>query len=129
MFSVYMRIYTHIYVARLRHHDGWFFQVKDASKTLGLTYGDGFDTAKILVNDRIGHTFGLMDQYKRVCKSTVTLERKCLYFNGAIWSRGRWSLQLIHLKKALRDSIDGAQASMLRRIARRRQTYEQIPWI
>ena len=41
--------------ARLRHPDGWFFQVKDATKTLGLTYGNGFDTAKILVNDRIGY--------------------------------------------------------------------------
>ena len=103
--------------ARLRHPDGWFFQVKDATKTLGLTYGDGFDTAKILVNDRIGQMFGLMDQYKRVWKSPVTLTKKCLYFNGAIWSRGRWSLHLLHLNKALRDSIDGAQASMLRRIA------------
>ena len=43
-----------VMVARLRHPDGWFFQVKDATKTLGLTYGDGFDTAQILVHDRIG---------------------------------------------------------------------------
>ena len=40
-----------VMVARLRHPDGWLFQVKDATKTLGLTYGDGFDTAKILVNE------------------------------------------------------------------------------
>ena len=38
-----------VMVARLRHPDGWLFQVKDATKTLGLTYGNGFDTAKILV--------------------------------------------------------------------------------
>ena len=51
-----------VMVARLRHPDGWLFQVKDATKTLGLTYGNGFDTAKILVkfNDRIGQMFGLM---------------------------------------------------------------------
>ena len=42
---------------------------------------------------------------------------KCLYMNGAIWSRGRWSLHLLHLNKALRDSLDGAQASMLRSLA------------
>ena len=29
-----------VMVARLRHPDGWFFQVKDACKTLGLTYGN-----------------------------------------------------------------------------------------
>ena len=34
-------------VARLRHLDGWFFQVNDATNTLGLMYGDGFDIAKI----------------------------------------------------------------------------------
>ena len=45
------------------------------------------------------------------------LSKKCLYFNGAIWSRGRSSLNLLHLHKALRDAIDGAQASTLRRIA------------
>ena len=38
--------------------------------------------------------------------------------NGAIWSRGRWSLHLLHLNKAFRDSLDGAQASMLRRLAK-----------
>ena len=37
--------------------------------------------------------------------------------NGAIWSRGRWSLHLLHLKNVLRDSLDGAQASMLRTLA------------
>ena len=42
-----------VMVARLRHPDGCFFKVKDACKTLGLTYGNGLDTAKILVNDRI----------------------------------------------------------------------------
>ena len=31
-----------------------------------------------------------------------------------IWSRGKWSLHLLHLNKAFRDSLDGAQASMLR---------------
>ena len=40
-----------VMVARLRHPDGWFFKVKDATETLGLTYGEGFDTAKILAND------------------------------------------------------------------------------
>ena len=106
-----------VMVARLRHPDGWFFQVKDACKTLGLTYGNGFDTAKILVNDRLGQMYGLMDQYKRVWKSPIAIQKKCLYMNGTVWSRGRWSLHLLHLNKALRDSLDGAQASMLRRIA------------
>ena len=55
-----------VMVPRLRHPDGWFFQVTDATKTLGLTYGDGFDIAKNLVHDRISQMFGLMDQYKRV---------------------------------------------------------------
>ena len=85
-----------VMVARLRHPDGWLFQVKDATKTLGLTYGDGFDTAKILVNDRICQMFGRMDQYKRVWRSPISLQKKCLYMNGAIWSRGRWSLHLLH---------------------------------
>ena len=58
-----------------------------------------------------------MDQYKRVWKSPIAIQKKCLYMNGAVWSRGRWSLHLLHLNKALRDSLDGAQASMLRRIA------------
>ena len=69
-------------VARLRHPDGWLFQVKDATKTLGLTYGDGFDTAKMLVNDRICQMFGRMDQYKRVWRSPISLPKKCLYMNG-----------------------------------------------
>ena len=43
-----------VMVARLRHPDGWFFQIKEATKTWSLTYGDGFDEAKNLVNDRIG---------------------------------------------------------------------------
>ena len=38
-------------------------------------------------------------------------------FNGAVWSRSRWSMHLLHLHKALRDSLVGAEASMLRRIA------------
>ena len=87
-----------VMVARLRLPDGWFFQVKDATKTLGLTYGDGFDTAKILGNDRIGQMFGLMDQYKRVWRSPISLQKKYLYTNGAIWSRGRWSFDLLILK-------------------------------
>ena len=37
--------------------------------------------------------------------------------NGAVWSRGRWSLHLLHLNKALRDSLDGLQASILRRLS------------
>ena len=85
-----------VMVARLRHPDGWLFQVKDATKTLGLRYGDGFDTAKFLVNDRIGQMFGLMDQYKHVWRSPISLQKKCLHMNGAIWSRGRWSLHLLH---------------------------------
>ena len=64
-----------VMVARLRHPDGWFFQVKDACKTLGLTYGNGFDTAKILVNDRLGQMYGLMDQYKRVWKSPIAIQK------------------------------------------------------
>ena len=39
-----------VMVARLRHPDGWCFQVTDACKTLGLTYGNGFDTAKSLIS-------------------------------------------------------------------------------
>ena len=88
-----------VIVARLRHPDGWLFQVKDATKTLGLRYDDGFDTAKNLVNDRIGRTLGLMDQYKRVWLSSISLQKKYLYTNGAIWSRGRWSLYLLRLNK------------------------------
>ena len=101
-----------VMAARLRHPDGWLFQVKDAAKTLGLTYGNGFDTAKILVNNRIGLMWRLMDQYKRVWRAPISLQKKCLYRNGAIWSRGRWSLHLLHLNKALRDSLDGLQASV-----------------
>ena len=73
-----------VMVARLRHPDGWLFQVKDATKTLGLTYGDGFDTAKILVNDRICQMFGLMDQYKRVWRSPISLQKKylCWFFRN-----------------------------------------------
>ena len=58
-----------------------------------------------------------MDRYKRVWKSPIQLSKKCLYMNGAIWSRGRWSLHLLHLNKALSASLDGAQASMLRTLA------------
>ena len=105
-------------VARIRHPDGWFFAVKDETKTLGLTYGRGFDTAKALVTERIGQMYGLMDQHQRVWTSPITLQKKCLYMDGAIWSRGRWSLHLLHLNKAFRDSLDGAQASMLRRLAK-----------
>ena len=54
-----------VMVARLRHPDGWFFQVKDAC-----------NTAKILVNDRIGQMYGLMDQYKRVWKSPIAIQKK-----------------------------------------------------
>ena len=61
---------------------------------------------------------GLMDQYQRVWTSPITLQKKCLYMDGAIWSRGRWSLHLLNLKKAFRDALDGAQASMLRRLAK-----------
>ena len=62
--------------------------------------------------------FGLMDQHQRVWTSPISLKKKCFYMNGAIWSKGRWSLHLMHLTKALRDSLDGAQASMLRRLAK-----------
>ena len=103
---------------RIRHPDGWLFAVKDDTKTIGLTYGRGFDTAKALVNERVGQMIGYMDQYKRVWSSPTTLEKKCLYLNGTVWSRGRWSLHLLHLNKALRDSLDGAQASFLRRLAK-----------
>ena len=61
-----------------------------------------------------------MDQYKRVWKFPISLARKCLILMvlfQPIWSRGRWSLHLLHLNNALRDSLDGAQASILRRIA------------
>ena len=67
---------------------------------------------------RLGQMIGLMDQYRRVWSSPITVQKKCLYMNGAVWSRGRWSLHLLHLNKALRDSLDGAQASFLRRIAK-----------
>ena len=69
-----------VMLARLRHPDAWFFQIKVACKTLGLTYGNGFDTAKILINDRIGQVYDLMDQYKRVWKSPIAkmpLHERC----------------------------------------------------
>ena len=107
-----------VMISRIRHPDGWPFAVKNDTKTLGLTYGRGFDTAKALVGERVGQMIGYMDQYKRVWSSPVSLQKKCLYFNGAVWSRGRWSLHLLHLTKALRDSLDAAQASFLRRLAK-----------
>ena len=100
-------------VERLRHPHGWFLQLKDAVTTVGLTFEKGFDTAKLLVNDRIGQMLGLMDTYDRVWRAPISAQNKCRYMNGAVWSRGRWSLHLLHLNKPLRDALDGAQASML----------------
>ena len=65
---------------RIKHPDGWFFAVKTDTKTLGLTYGRGFDTAKALVSERVGQMIGLMDQYQRVWSSPITIQKKCLYF-------------------------------------------------
>ena len=48
-------------IARIRHPDGWFFDVKDDTKTLGLVDGRGFDTAKTLVSERVGQMIGYMD--------------------------------------------------------------------
>ena len=67
-----------VMVPRIKHPDGWFFKVETHAKTLGLTYGNGFDTAKTLVNARIGQMFGLLDQHQRVWTSPTTLKKKCL---------------------------------------------------
>ena len=66
----------------------------------------------------IGTMYGLMDRYKRVWASLISLKKKCEYHNALVWSKGRWSMHLFHFTKQLRTSLDGAQARMLRRIAK-----------
>ena len=62
--------------------------------------------------------YGLMDRYKRVWASPISLKNKCEYRNALVWSKGRWSMHLFHFTKQLRASLDGAQARMLRRIVK-----------
>ena len=103
---------------RIRHPDGMSFKVKPEAKTLGILYGKCFDSAKLLAVGNIGTMYGLMDRYRRVWVSPISLRKKCEYHNALVWSKGRWSLHLFHFTKQLRASLDSAQARMLRRIAK-----------
>ena len=103
---------------KIRHPDGMLFKVESEVKTLGILYGKCFDSARLLVAGNIGTMYGLMDRYKRVWASPISLKKKCEYHNALVWSKGRWSLHLFYFTKQLRASLDGAQARMLRRIAK-----------
>ena len=103
---------------KIRHPDGLLFKVELEVKTLGILYGKCFDSARLLVAGNIGTMYGLMDRYKRVWASPISLKKKCEYHNALVWSKGRWSMHLFHFTKQLRTSLDGAQARMLRRIAK-----------
>ena len=103
---------------RIHHPDGMPFKIEPEVKTLGIVYGKCFDSARILAAGNIGTMYGLMDRYKRVWASPISLKKKCEYHNALVWSKGRWSLHLFYFTKQLRASLDGAQARMLRRIAK-----------
>ena len=104
--------------SRIRHPDGWVYKVENHSKTLGFTYGAGFDTAALLVSSRVGEMIGLMNSYKRVWTSGTSLKNKVDKLQAMVWSKGRWGLHLLHLNTALKRTLDGAQARFLRRLAR-----------
>jgi len=61
---------------------------------------------------------GRMNQYKRVWNSPITLQNKVEKMGTLVWSKGRWSLHLLHLTKHLRQALDSAQARYLRRLAK-----------
>ena len=104
--------------SRIKHPDGWYYKVEDKSKTLGLTYGAGFDTAAVLVASRVGEMHGRMNQYKNVWNAKISLKNKVDKMQALVWSKGRWSLHLLHLNTTLRRTLDGAQARYLRRLTK-----------
>ena len=103
---------------RIKHPDGWFYNVVDHSKTLGFTYGAGFNTASVLVTSRVGEMHGRMNEYKRVWNSNISLKNKVDKMQALVWSKGRWGLHLLHLNTALKRTLDGAQARFLRRLTK-----------
>ena len=103
---------------RIKHPDGWFYNVVDQSKTLGFTYGRGFDTAAALVTSKVGEMHGRMNEFKRVWTSQISLKNKVDKMQALVWSKGRWGLHLVHLNTALKRTLDGAQARYLRRLAK-----------
>ena len=104
--------------SRIKHPDGWSYKVEEHSKTLGFTYGAGFDTAAVLVTSKVGEMHGRMNEYKRVWNSKISLKNKVNKMQALVWSKGRWGLHLLHLSKALLRTLDGAQARFLRRLAK-----------
>ena len=103
---------------RVKHPDGWFFKVEDTAKTLGFIYGKGFNSAAALIQSRIGEMLGLMRQYKNVWASPIALKDKVQKMQALVWGKGRWGVHLVHLTKTLRRKLDGAQARILRRLAK-----------
>ena len=108
---------------RVKHPDGWFFKVEDTVKTLGFIYGKGFNSAAALIQSRIGEMLGLMRQYKNVWASPIALKDKVQKMQALVWGKGRWGVHLVHLTKTMRRKLDGAQARILRRLAKIRAAY------
>ena len=61
---------------------------------------------------------GLMRQYKNVWASPIALKDKVQKMQALVWGKGRWGVHLVHLTKTLRRKLDGAQARILRRLAK-----------
>lgn len=64
-----------------------------------------------------------MNQYRLVWKTKIPLRRKVDRLNALVWNRGRWSLHLFPMTKALRRSIDSTQARFLRRLCNIKAAY------
>ena len=103
-------------IIRVKDLDGRDFPLVPEAKTLGIVYGQAFQTAANVYRARISSMQGSMNQYKFVWRSNVPLKNKVNKMNALVWNKGRWSLHLFPLLPALRRSIDGSQARFLRRI-------------
>ena len=92
------------------------FPVEETAKTLGIIYGNGFQTANLMYKQAASNMIFTMNNYKLIWQSDLTVKRKVVKYNAFVWSKGRWSLHLLPMSTANRKVIDGAQARHLRRI-------------
>ena len=95
-------------IIRVKDLDGRDFPLVPEAKTLGIVYGQAFQTAANVYRARISSMQGSMNQYKFVWRSNVPLKNKVTKMNALVWNKGRWSLHLFPLLPALRRSIDGS---------------------